>query len=799
MGLAAKSDWGDRYHLAQAILVAETNVRGGTVQPRWIENSNCFWYDREGDSGTEYRVIEAASGCQCGVVPHRQIAKAVGARVKSPIADDLLILHGLRIGLDPLAARFEALGIDFIFDCESGELHEEQKSTDPTWNVSPDGLRAVFVRDDNLWLRDLQSGEERALTQGGRPEFAYASRPSSARVSRQQIGIGFRAEGVWSPDSRRFLTVQTDDRDVPELPLVDYAPVGERRPRVSLNRTSLPGDPRVTEFRMLSIEVGSGHQVSARYAPLSAVRMNDTPFAAGLAWWSHDGRIAHFVDIERGEKAAHVVTFDVETGETSKLFSERTATYLELSVSVYAPALAVPLPESSELIWYSERTGRGHLYLYDLTTGQLKHPVTSGEWQVREVQRVDASRREVFFSAGGIMPDEDPYNRKPCIAQLDTGQVRVLSSDPGDHIVWRENEFALAMLDLQGGDRGAVSAISPDGNYFVETVGTSCSMPRTVLRRRSGEMIAAIDEGEDAGLPMEWTWPEPVKLKATDGQTDLFGILFKPPGFALGDTYPLIDYIYGGPQVSHTPKTVFADGGFSTSAFLEAAHLAALGAYVLVIDGRGTAYREKSFREASYGAVQTASNLEDHVASIEQLAANGHSIDLDRVGICGFSGGGYMTAIAALRFGQMFKVAVAAGGNYDQALFWHSWGERYHGPYSEEHYSAQAAKTYADGLTGKLMLIHGLLDSGCHPAGLFQLVQALIEANKDFDLVVLPRAAHDITGYGARRRLDYFVRHLFGEVPPASPSLQTGVSGMIERLTANAAAKASVTSSAPLP
>lgn len=217
----------------------------------------------------------------------------------------------------------------------------------------------------------------------------------------------------------------------------------------------------------------------------------------------------------------------------------------------------------------------------------------------------------------------------------------------------------------------------------------------------------------------------------------------------------------------------------------DAAHLAALGCFVLVLDGRGTANRERAFREASYGAVHTASNLEDHVAAIRELAQR-EPIDLERVGITGFSGGGYMTAIAALRHGDFFKVAVAGGGNYDQALFWHCWGERYHGPYSAEHYAKQAARTYADGLKGRLLLVHGLLDSGCHPGALFQFVQALIDANKDVDLVLLPREGHTWGNYGARRRLDYFVQHLLHATPPHDARIELPLEALVRRIKANA-------------
>lgn len=314
------------------------------------------------------------------------------------------------------------------------------------------------------------------------------------------------------------LHLQADDWHVPAMPIVDY--LHGARSAVQHNLTSLPQDAQVTQFRMLAIDTADGRQVGADYPRLSAVRMNGTPFSAGMAWWSADSKSAYFVDLERGEKVAHVVAFDVATGETRVVFNEASNRALELGVNVYAPALIFPLPHSEELVWYSERSGRGHLYLVDLRLGLVKRPLTSGQWQVREVLGVDQQRREVFFLSGGIDPDDDPYLRRPCIASLDREGVRLLSNAPGDHIVWRPGEFALMTLGLFGADPSQVSGLSPDGAYFVETVGAVDRLPQTVLRRRDGELVRVLEAAEDVGLPADWRWPQAVRTIAADGVTD---------------------------------------------------------------------------------------------------------------------------------------------------------------------------------------------------------------------------------------------------------------------------------------
>lgn len=777
--------WADRYARIQQLLLLQERIDNGAVYPRWIGRTDAFWYERSSRGAKEICIVQASSGEKRTVFTMNAIAAALGSALGAEIDPKELILTSLKVESDPARASFDAFGKSWIYSYEAGTIEETVvKGNDKNWVVSPDGRMAAILRNHNLWVREIESGKERQLTTDGTETYAYADAPAARRVISARLGM--RAEGVWSPDSRRFLTLQVDDRHVPELAVMDFAPTEGLRPQVSANRTSLPGDPKVTEFRMISIDVASGRQVEARYPRLSAVRMNDTPFSAGLAWWSQDSKVAYFVDLERGEKQAHVVAFDAETGTTRVVLSEHSETYLEMGVNVYAPALVFPLPTSNELIWYSERSGHGHLYLYDLGTGSLKRAITSGAWAVREVLGIDETRREVFLTAAGVVPEEGPYICKPVIASLESGEAEVISSEPGEHVIWRAGEFRLMVVAFAGQDPRAISGLAPSGDYFLETVGSVDQLPRTVLRRRKGEQVDVIEVADGAALPEEWTWPEAVRLQAADGKTDIHGLLFKPVGYGPGKHYPLIDYIYGGPQVSVTPRIAFADG-LAGAAYIEAATLAALGAFALVMDGRGTAERERSFREASYGALQTASNLEDHISGIRQLAERYPAIDLERVGICGFSGGGYATALAALRFGEFFKVAVAGGGNYDQALFWNGWGERYQGPYSPELYAAQAAKTYAAGLKGKLLLIHGLKDTGCHPAALFQLVQALIEANKDVDLVLLPRAGHDLTGYGVRRRLDYFITHLFASTPPPPVAFTLAHEELIRRIAANAA------------
>ena len=404
------------------------------------------------------------------------------------------------------------------------------------------------------------------------------------------------------------------------LPAMTFVPSEGVRPTVHPNRTSAPGDAVVTTYRLFALDPETGRQLEPEHARLPSTRMNDTPFAAEMVWWAADSRTVYFAHLERGERTVHVRAFDPDRGRTSTLFTETDDAALELSVSLYDPALIVPLAASNELIWYSERSGRGHLYLYDLATGDVKRALTHGEWQVRELLRVDPVRREVSFLAGGIAPDEDPYIRKVCVTGLDDGVVRVVSGEPGDHRVWRPRSWDFAVLSrTTGSDIERISGYSPDGEYFVETVGDIDRLPQSVLRRRTGEAVCVVAEAEDVGLPADWTWPERIKAVAADGVTEIYGLLFKPAAYDPAMRYPLIDLVYGGVQESFVPKSAFVDYP-TTCTYVEAAGYAALGAFCLVLDGRGTAMRERAFRLASHGAGQDTSDINDHVVTIERLA-----------------------------------------------------------------------------------------------------------------------------------------------------------------------------------
>lgn len=750
--------------------------RNLVIYPRWIDD-NRFWYSRETDDGQEFVIVDAASGKSSLAFDHSRVQKALKraiADLQESKAGDAgenqqqdepahITLRGMDLDEAPNTARFTAGGHHWVYDIRRNRLEkDETPPPNPGWLVSPDGKKALYSKDNNLWMHDTVSGEDKALTSDGIAFYAYGAVPDA--TGRPAV----KPEAVWSPDSKRVLTIQTDDRQVKDLPVINFAPEdGSVRPTPFARRTALPGDENIPLFRILSIDVESGKQTRVDHRDVPAVRMNDTPMGGNRAWWAAGSKLAYFVDIDRGERRARVIEFDTDTGRTRTVFAEETETYLELGSNVYMPSSIAPLPETSELIWYSERSGWPHFYLYDLATGQLKRQLTEGEWLVRDLLGVDSDSRQLYFTLAGHDPAQDPYDRSVARVNLDTGAMEILSSGDGDHAVADPKDFSLLILQFRGENIEPIRGLSPGMDYFVETVSRIDALPETILRDSSGKLISVLEKATAPGLPEGFVFPERVQLTAADGSTPISGVVFRPTGFDPNQSYPVIDYIYGGPQVSNVPES------FNSMAFPAAQSLAELGFVTVVIDGRGTTERSREFHEASYGAAETASSVADHVAGIQQLAQRYPYMDVNRVGIYGFSGGGYMTAIAMLLFPDFFKVGVAGAGNFDQRLFWNTWGERYQGLLDGDNYLQQAALTHAKNLKGKLLFIHGMVDYGVHPGGLFQLTQALMDANKKFEMVLMPRAGHELPGYAMVRMWDFFVKHLAGKEPPEDYSAKS--------------------------
>ena len=404
------------------------------------------------------------------------------------------------------------------------------------------------------------------------------------------------------------------------------------------------------------------------------------------------------------------------------------------------------LPKSNEIIWFSERDNWGHLYLYDAATGKVKNQITQGEWVVTRLLKVDEKRRLLYFMVDG-REAENPYFSQLYRIGFDGKHLELLTPEDGNHQV----------------------SLSPSKNYFIDSYSKPDVAPVIILRNMDGKLISTLEKTDISRLTAAgWKPATPFTVKAYDGKTDIYGLLFTPTHLDPNKKYPVVDYIYPGPQGGSVGSWSFSAARGDNQA------LAELGFIVVAIEGTSNPLRSKSFHDMSYGNM-AENTLPDQIAGIRQLALRYAYIDTNRVGIWGHSGGGFATADAMFRYPDFFKVGIAESGNHDNRNYEDDWGERYDGLAGASDYNAQANENYAKNLKGKLMLAHGLMDNNVPPQNTLLVVEALIKANKNFDLVVFPNSAHGYGNYSPymmRRRWDYFVRNLLDAEPPPEYQLK---------------------------
>ena len=411
----------------------------------------------------------------------------------------------------------------------------------------------------------------------------------------------------------------------------------------------------------------------------------------------------------------------------------------------------------------------GTLYLYDLETGKLKHPVTQGDWLVRDIVQVDTQRREIFVQTAGRNTDWDPYYRDLCRIHMDTGEITPLISS--DHEYWAVTQHNQNTMTAIGTGRDVASscAVAPSGDFAVVTRSRADEAPSTLLVDRDANVILTVENADTSALPDNWQWPEPVKLIAADGQTDIYGLVFRPSNFSPEHSYPVISHVYNSPDLTWVSKGSFTNGSSLGMPYLDAAALAELGFIVVQIDGRGTPFRHKAFLDECYGWTESASTITDHIAGIQQLAKRYSYMDLNRVGISSHCAGGMGVVSSLCQHDGFYKVGVASAVYDSRFISAALWGERYEGlsgPSADHQYPEQLVEN----LQGKLLLTNNMVDPLAPAEGTLRIIDALQTANKDFDMVLLPNPAY---GYLVHCAWDYLVEHLLGVEPPAEFKLTT--------------------------
>lgn len=618
-------------------------------------------------------------------------------------------------------------------------LTTEYKETAPTGGrrlgnrnevLSPDGKKAVFIKDWNLWVRDLESKKETQLTTDGVKDNGYATDNAGWKMSDGPIVR-------WSPDSKKLATFQQDQREVSDMYLVTTN-VGA--PVLKAWKYPLPGDKVIPMIRRVVIDVENAKVISLNIpADPHRASLSDDISSSGTfddIDWKADGSEMAFLSTSRDHKNSKLRIADATTGAVREVFEETVKTQFESGRGAINWRY---LPASKEILWYSERDNWGHMYLYDSQNGKLKNQITKGDWLVTRLLRVDEKNRFLYFMGCGREAG-NPYFQYLYKIGFDGKGLTLLTPEQGNHSI----------------------AFSPSGNNFIDTY-SQPNVPAVMnYRTLAGKLITEVGKTDVSRLVATgWKAPIPVSVKANDGSTDIYGLVFTPTKMDAGKKYPVIDYIYPGPQGGSVGSWSFTASRGDHQA------LAELGFIVVVIEGTSNPFRSKSFHDMAYGNM-AENTLPDQIAAIRQLAKT-YPIDTNKVGIWGHSGGGFATAAAMFRYPDFFKVGIAESGNHDNRNYEDDWGERYNGLAENVDYGKQANQNYAKNLKGKLMLAHGMMDNNVPPSNTLLVVDALIKANKTFDLLLFPNSAHgfgQFSSYMMRRRWDYFVQHLLNTPPP---------------------------------
>jgi dipeptidyl aminopeptidase/acylaminoacyl peptidase len=733
-------------------------VLRGAVRPAWLP-SDRFWYRNAIENeGSEFILVDPRRKTRGPAFDHAKVAAALSAATGKTFDAAHLPFMTFDFSEDGKTISFGAE--DKRWSCglkgqafkpvEEGEKPSAERRPGagrrfggPPEVPSPDGRLIAFIRDDNLWIREVATKTEKQLTTDGVKDYGYATDNAGWTKSDRPVVS-------WSPDSKKIMTFQQDQREVGEMYLVE-AKVGH--PVLQAWKYPLPGDKVVSMIEWVVIHLDGPRVVRLKIPPQqhrSTFSDDIKSFGGGLedVQWRPDGTRIVFVSTSRDHKHETVRLADPETGDVRDVFEEKVDTYFE---SGDGRANWRFLAASNEIIWFSERDNWGHLYLYDLETGRLKNQITSGEGPVAQLLQVDEKNRKVLFIGLGREKGRNPYFRHLYSIGLDGQGLRLLTPEDADHQV----------------------SLSPSGRFFVDSYSKPDVPPISVLRDTEGKSLLTLEKADiSLLLATGWKPPMPFTVKARDGVTDLYGQMFRPTNFDPGKKYPIINNIYPGPQSGSVRGWSFLPASG------DAQSLAELGFIVIQLDGMGTPGRSKAFHDAYYGNMGD-NTLPDQVAGMKELAGRYPWIDIDKAGIYGHSGGGYATCDAMFRYPDFFKVGVSQAGNHDNRGYEDDWGEKWQGLLvanadGTSNYDSQANQNFAKNLKGKLLLAHGTTDSNVPPYNTLLVVNELIKANKDFDLILFPNRSHGFGNepYMVRRRWDYFVRHLLGVEPPKEYELK---------------------------
>jgi dipeptidyl-peptidase-4 len=757
------------YNRAERLLSWNTTnmVSGDQVSANWMLDGNRFWYRNKTATGADFVVVDPAANTRTLLFDNVKMAAALSVANDTSYDPTKLPFTTFRFADDNKNEKeIDIRAGRRRFNCNVTTYVCTRRDTtvnETPYVLSPDKKWEAFVFKHNVYVRAKGAKDSTQLTTDGVEFWGYGlteMRPSQLQVARPQPR---RPQIRWSPDSKKILVSRTDERNVAHMPYISYTP---QRPRAFSQPYALPGDSVVPKPGFHIIDVDAKTNIAVKLTP--APNQLSTGGSARDSLWSENSEKVFVTWFTRGSKSAYLASVDAKTGEFTVIARDSSKTFVEIG----PPAGGHPVSwyvtkDGQDLFWWSERDGWAHLYRLDakatathvaatgsgnggarvaeFRSGTVKNQVTAGAWSVGAIEHVDEAAKQIYFSANGREPGRLVYYNHLYRVNYDGTGLTLLTPEDANH-------------DIQ---------FSPSGKYFVDTYSRVEKAPTIVLRGLpDGRVIRKLEEADVSKLAEAgWKPAKTFTVKARDGQTDLYGVIYLPPNIDSTRKYPIISHIYPGPQVGSVGSWSFKSGG-------ETFALAELGFVVIQLDHLGTPLRSKAFHDNYYGNFGD-NGLPDHITAIKQLAAQYKWIDLDRVGIFGHSGGGFASTDAILRYPEFFKVAVSGAGNHDNRSYNIYWAEKYQGLMRRDsvrrtdNFTESANKAMAKNLKGHLLLMHGDMDDNVHPAMTIQLVDELIKANKTFDLIMAPNRNHGLNEpYFIRRRWDYFVQHLLGQTPP---------------------------------
>ncbi len=727
---------------------AEKYVSNINFKPFFLSDGN-FYYVEEffyvKEKYYKYIYVESKSGNKRELFDHKMLAIKL-----SHIAE--VSINPYKLPISIVSYQNTILTFKFnkkIYIFDNNELIDHGNALPDNYLVSPDNKKAAFVKDYDLYVVDLETNNENRMTYDGEKYYAYASSYDGdlCSITRRINNIQVKCIAKWSNDSRFLLTHKIDERNVKELSLLqNVVDSTDQRPIVHTYKYAfaLDDDIPMVEYYILDTINYSTVKCNIPLCPIDLMMTTDV--IAGPTTWDYKDNLAIIYCLSRDRKNAKTYVVVADTGKSTLIKEERSETFIftsfhkssmiiDSSISVVANQIVNCYKKYNIFFYMSEEDGYYHIYRYNLKNGELINKVTNGNFVVRQFLAFIPTVNKVYFTASDLNEDNNPYYTYLYSVNADGTNLQCITKENANHKIF----------------------ILPNAEYFIDYYSTATNEPVICLKNISGEIISHITECEINGLyEVGYKIPIPLKLKAKDNKTDIYGIMVLPPDFDANKRYPIVEYHYGGAHMQVVPHD------FAAAIRARVQSIAACGFISIIIDGRGTILRDKKFHDFSYNNLKCSAGLIDHIAAYEQLSNQYPFLDTDRVGIVGFSGGGYGSLVALTNYSEIYKCAFSISGNHFNELYSSIWSEQFMGLCEEELLKEQSVLNDIDKMTGKLFIVHGDMDDNVHPANTIKIIDQLIKKDKNFEMLIIPNAHHGntFTPYIETKILKFFINNL---------------------------------------